>query len=268
LEKRDQLLMQARSAAEAAAEARRQDSAFWEAYRKSADQEAGWRCTLSADPAHPVPSDEGRFRGDWGRVVRREAVRLAPKNALDEGERWTMYEVAAVAGRYAVHGERAGLLSRQPAQAEVNDLVLLCIGSTDREARLPPAWQGIPLLRAGLMARIKAPPRIADKRRFDPIHITPTRFYWAVKDVRWRYPEGRPVLSQVTIGKDLGGGRYEIPTHHEVTFVLEVPPALPRREVLVPGRPVWAIMGQPRFDAGLRKLVLTALDLEERYIIE
>src|SRR4051812_32604496 len=30
-------------------------------YRKTNDYEVSWRCTLSVDPAHPVPSTEGRF---------------------------------------------------------------------------------------------------------------------------------------------------------------------------------------------------------------
>src|SRR5439155_13055312 len=65
-----------------------------EAYQKTADHDVSWRCTLSADPAHPVESTEGRFVGDWGKVTRRGLVRLAPKNAFDPGEEVTLYEVA------------------------------------------------------------------------------------------------------------------------------------------------------------------------------
>src|SRR5438876_12426675 len=30
-------------------------------YHKTGDYEVSWRCTLSPDPAHPLPSKEGRF---------------------------------------------------------------------------------------------------------------------------------------------------------------------------------------------------------------
>ena len=37
---------------------------------------------------------------------------------------------------------------------------------------------------------------------------------------------------------------------------------------LVPGQHVWAILGNPRFDKSVKTLVLTAEDLEDRYIDE
>src|SRR5262245_58409153 len=39
-------------------------------YHKTLDYEVSWRCTLSPDPANPIPSKEGRFKPDWGKVIR------------------------------------------------------------------------------------------------------------------------------------------------------------------------------------------------------
>ena len=43
----------------------------------------------------------------------------------------------------------------------------------------------------GLVARITAPPRVADKVRWAPIHLTDNDIYWAVKGVEWKYPPER-----------------------------------------------------------------------------
>src|SRR5205814_5146506 len=99
-------------------------------YHKTGDYEVSWRCTLSPDPAHPLPSKEGRFRPDWGKVVRREAIKLAPKNALDDGEPATLYEVAGVARKYVFRGARFDPW-RKPFEAKPGDLVLECDGGED-----------------------------------------------------------------------------------------------------------------------------------------
>src|SRR5207302_10979693 len=83
-------------------------------YEHTADHEVAWRCTLSPDPAHPVPSTEGRYRADWGKVVRKQAIRLAPKNALDDGEPATLYEIAGQKHPYVLRGEHASWRRDQP----------------------------------------------------------------------------------------------------------------------------------------------------------
>jgi hypothetical protein len=247
---------------------REQDRAQKDAYRKTADHEVSWRCTLSPDPAHPIPSNEGRFKGDWGKVVRKERVRLPPKNELDDGEEITLIEVAGAARRYLIRAERYGLPDGQPLRAGVGDLVLVCDGGSDIDGKLPPPFKDARVQTSGFAVKIPAPPRIAQKARWQPIHITGTRFYWAIRDVRWPYPPEAFVLCHIEIGADLGGGRFEIETNNKQSWVLEVPPNLPRRELVAPGRMLWVIMGKARFDRGIKKLVLTAEDVEERYVRE
>src|SRR5947208_11209485 len=80
VKERDAKVATSRAAVEAETKARIAEGEYRKTYEKSADHDLGWRCTLSVDPKHPVPSDEGRYRGDWGRVVKKEKVTLAPKN--------------------------------------------------------------------------------------------------------------------------------------------------------------------------------------------
>ena len=284
VKERDRTIATSRAAKEAEEKARLAERDAREAYQKTADYDAGWRCTFSVDPRHPVPSDELRFRADWGRVVKKEKVKLAPKNALDDGEPATLYEVAGQARHYYLRGEKFG--PGHPARdldAEVGDLVLVCDGDDghhdnterygwrgspdDPSTRVPDYWRG-KLQRHGFAARIAAVPKIAQKGRWNPIHITSSRYFWAIHDVKWKYPEGAFVLSDLTVGQDLGGGRWDIPVENRLSFVVEVPPRLPRREVMQTGHNAWMILGHPRFDATLHKLVLVAEDLESRYVIE
>jgi len=234
-------------------------------YKKTADYEVSWRCTLSPDPAHPLPSREGRFRPDWGRVTRKEAIKLAPKNALDEGEPATMYEVAGVARKYVFRGERFDPW-RKPFEAKVGDLVLVCNGGEDLARGLPPQW-GERWLTSGFAVKIAEPPLIVKKARWNPIHITESAIFWAIKDVKWKFGDSF-ILLNLEPDKDLGNGRWEVKSDQNLSWILEVPPALKHRELLQPGRAVWAILGHQRFDIGLKKLVLTAEDLEAHYVVE
>jgi hypothetical protein len=238
-----------------------------DAYHKTGDYEVSWRCTLSPDPAHPLPSDEARFRGDWGKVVRAEKVRLVPKNELDEGEPATMYEVAGQKRSYFIHGEKYGLF-HQPFTAEKGDLVMVCDGGAGKDRKLPAPWADLEVQRSGFALRVGAPPLIAKKAKWNPIHITGSRFFWAVHDVKWKYPDDGFVLSNIEIGEDLGGGRWKIDATQNLDWVLEVPAQVKNRELLVPGHAVWAILGHHRFDKTLKKLVLVAEDLEDRYVSE
>ncbi len=86
--------------------------------------------------------------------------------------------------------------------------------------------------------------------------------------MKWKYPDDAFVLSNIEIGDDLGGGHYQIDASQGLDWVLEVPDKLKNKELLVPGHSVWAILGHHRFDKTLKKLVLVAEDLEERYVFE
>jgi hypothetical protein len=284
VKERDRVVATSRAAKEAEEKARLSEREARSSYEKTADHDAGWRCTFSVDPKHPVPSDEGRFRGDWGRIVKKEKVTLTPKNALDDGEPATLYEVAGQARHYFIRGDKFGPgFPPRAIEAEVGDLMLVCDGDggqhdntepygwrgspDDPSMRVPPYWHG-KLQRHGFAARIASPPKIAQKGKWNPIHITSARYFWAIHDVKWKYPEGTFVLSDLTVGQDLGGGHWDIPVENKLSFVVEVPPGLPRREIMQSGHNAWMILGHPRFDRTLHKLVLVAEDLESRYVIE
>ena len=86
--------------------------------------------------------------------------------------------------------------------------------------------------------------------------------------MKWKYPVEDFVLSVIEVAEDLGGGRYRVDAQQGLSWVLEVPPSVARRDLLVPGRSVWVVMGRPRFDRELKKLVLVAEDIEDRYVQE
>jgi hypothetical protein len=277
---------------EAAAEAEkrtREAARQWrQRYQKSADYDLGWRCTASVDPRHPVPSSEQRFFADWGRVVKKEAVRLAPKNALDEGEPATLLEIAGQVRHYFIRAEKFGPgFPPRDVTGDVGDWMLVCDGDNarsrvrgaddwaermvgirpdDPSARAPEYWRGR-LQKHGFAAAIIAPPKIVQKARWNPIHITLTNYYWAIHDVKWKYPPGRYVLTNLELSGEIDG-RWEVSVEHGLSFLVEVPPSLPRREALVAGRNAWIILGEPRFDRALHKLVLVAFDVEPSYVTE
>jgi hypothetical protein len=284
VKERDRTIATSRAAKEAEEKARIAERDARQEYEKTADHDAGWRCTFSVDPKHPVPSDEMRFRADWGRVVKKEKTRLLPKNALDEGEPATLFEIAGQARHYFIRGEKFGPGNRtRDVEGEVGDLMLVCDGDDghhdnterygyrgspdDPSTRVPDYWRG-KLQRHGFAARIAGVPKIAGKGKWNPIHITSSRYFWAIHDVKWKYPAGAFVLSDMTVGQDLGGGRWDIPVENKLSFVVEVPPGLPHKEVMQTGHNAWMILGHPRFDATLHKLVLVAEDLESRYVID
>jgi hypothetical protein len=280
---RDKVIATSNAAKQAEEKTRAAEHEWKETYQKTADYDVGWRCTLSVDPQHPVPSDEGRFRGDWGRVVKKEAVKLTPKNDLDEGEPATLYEVAGQARHYFLRGEKFGPGDHRSFEAGVGDLAVVCDGddghhdntertgwrgsSDDPATRVPPYWRGR-LQRHGFAARIAHAPKIAEKGRWNPIHITSTKYFWAIHDVKWKYPPEAFVLSNLTLGKDFGGGRWDIPVEQNLSFVIEVPPSSRNRDTLVTGHNAWLILGHPRFDKTLKKLVLVVEDIEPHYIVE
>ena len=237
-------------------------------YHATADYDVSWRCTFSPDPAHPIPSTEGRFKPDWGKVVRKEQLRRPPKNALDEGELVTMFEVKGLARSYQFAGERFNYgRHRESFDAALGDLVLVCVGSEDTSRDAPPGW-GPTLVRSGFAVRIAEPPLIVKKARWAPIHVTGSFFFWAIHDVVWKPAPEAFILSNIEILRDLGDRRYEIDAGQNLSWIMEVPPAVKIKEPLAPGRAVWAILGHHRFDPSIKKLVLVAEDLEPHYIVE
>ena len=239
--------------------------AFEEAYRKTADHEVAWRCRLSTDPKSPHPMVDG-WRGDWGKVTRRQKVRLPPKNALDEGEEWELYEVVGQARTYRFRSHRFGVGQRD-FTANVGDLVLVCDGGRTTLRKLPEDWAE-DFQSTGFAVKLERPPKIAQKARWRPLHITDNALFWAVKDVRWKFPPEDHVVSVIDVREDLGGGRFLVDTLQDITFIAEVPPGTPNAELLVPDRKAWAIMGNARFDRELKALVLTVKDVEARYVEE
>src|SRR5262249_49229380 len=67
VKERDRVVATSRAAKEAEEKTQRADREFKDAYRKSIDHEAGWRCSLTVDPKNPARDHDGYFRGDWGR---------------------------------------------------------------------------------------------------------------------------------------------------------------------------------------------------------
>jgi hypothetical protein len=234
-------------------------------YRKTLDYEVSWRCTLSPDPAHPLPSTEGRFKPDWGKVIRKEQVRLTPKNELDEGEQVTLYEVQGVARNYVFNGDKFDP-HHKPIEAKVGDLMIVCVSGEATRRDLPPQW-GTRMLSSGFAGRITQPPAIVKKTKWNPIHITGSAFFWAVKDVRWKWP-GQYVLSHIELLKETAPNQWEVAGDQDKTWIMEVPAGLKNRDLLKPNAGIWAILGNHRFDKGLKKLVLVAEDLEARYVTE
>jgi hypothetical protein len=263
----------AREKAAAEARARR------EADAKTLDYEVGWRCRLSADPAHPPLTNDDMFMADWGKVVRKERLTIPGKNALADDETVTMYEVRGARRVYKIDGDHPG--AHDPKlEAAVGDWVLVCenVEPASRDPfdsdtigpRLPASWQ--PRERTGAWHRIARPPRIAQKRKWNPIHTTANKFFWAIRDAQWPFPDGAYVATRADVVADLGGGRFEIDAQQrgdeKTTWVLEVPPSVRGRALLAPGKVAWVVAGHARFDKSLKKLVLTCEDVEERYIDE
>ena len=190
----------------------RERSQYLTSYSKSLDHAAGGRCNFSVDPTHPNITHEQDFslHADWGKVLRREQIRLQPKNALDQGELATMVEVEGHRRHYKIHVER--LARGWPFVVNVGDLALVC-EPLRPDARpywekrrpdpaYPAEWSDIQ--HSGFVARIARPPLVASKARWNAIHVSPTTLFWAVRKVRWPYPPDRFVLAHAQVERALG----------------------------------------------------------------
>lgn len=260
LYERHQRLVDAQSQAQSRQAAR---NAELEVYQKtSLDYAAGWSCRLSAEP----PPNDYRTT-DWGRVVRKVD---APIDAGAQGgvvlgdSSISIYEIEGREGRRFVTPKED-----IKQVIGVGDLVIACHFSERTRAELVPPWNTVKLSTAAHFGRIAEPPRIVTKSRWNPVHITDQELRNAIQAKRWEVPPSRSVVALVRVDQQLGGGRYAMLSRYWADpFVLEVDPALPRRDLLQPGEFVWVIMSSPRFDKELDKLVLKAADIELRYLIE
>lgn len=240
-------------------------TAWRELREEMADAEVAWRCRLSADPAHPRKADG--WPADWGRVVRREEVVLPRRKPLEDDERWTLFEVQGRRRAYQFRGAGFGLIRRRDVvEAKIGDLMLICSGGGSLDdRRLPERWNAV--LGSGFAVHLSEPPRIAAKKRWDPTHVTPTDLFWVIHDSRWKFGEGEFIVGCFEVLRWVDG-RAELGAGNELSFLVEVPSSVAHRELLVPGREAWLVLGSPRFDASLKKLVLRAEDIEERYVEE
>jgi hypothetical protein len=228
-------------------------------------------CQLSVDPA--ASGGTVGMRADFGRVVQKQDV---PRRTASGDEVTSYYLVQGSARTYA-------LSSRSPTQphgkglaAAVGDLVLLCYYATANMgdgSDYPPAFR-TNVVTSGAVAHLAAPPRIVDKRRWNPRHLVgestlaqASRLRPGIALTNLLGKDGRPILSYIHVVADLGGGRFEIAAER-LSYVLIVPPTLTNRELVQPGKYLWAIMSSPGYDEQLGKLTLRAEDLEAYYLRE
>jgi hypothetical protein len=222
--------------------------AYRAAFDASADGVAHDRCALAVDPAHPPATQEDLMAADWGRVVVVRTVKNKTDNPLAPSE-IKVYDVAGQVATYVVPSHPP--TSYWPElTAEQGDWLLVCTVKSD--------------VYAGL--RIGGQPLISRKAKWNPVHMPPKSFDWVIYKQNWYYPPGVYVLTHVIVDKDLGGGRLSIGTPAHSSWILEAAPSLRNRALLKPGRGAWVIAGKARLDAALGKLVLTAEDVEERYL--
>lgn len=239
---------------------------------KTVDGIVGEHCTLARDPKNPPDGNRGMdMRAEWGRVVRKEAFRLPPKNAFDDGEQITLYRIEGQRRTYTVSSQGPAYLLGRPLSAQQGDLILMCVMGVHSEgsgSKFPPDFREN-ILSQGFTVRIKEPPRIVHKAQ-NPHHLLGEwRFRAAIDRVEWTEPPEQAVLNRVYVEQAIppldGKDRYLIAAEKH-TYVLEVPRQVKGRELLRPGERAWVIMGGARFDRELRKLVLVAQDIEARYI--
>lgn len=258
---------QQRRDAEKAAQAAEQ--AAHEAHRSyldSVDNQFEFRCTVAADPKVPLAGTGLHL--DWGRVVRVHSVKHPPSSALVEERTTRLYEVAGVARHYFIEPQRFRLARSKPLEATVGDWLVLCHGQIMlTDAALPARWTK-KIEGDGFAIRANQPPKVALKQRWNPIHIRSSAYVEAIRNVKWNYPPGAHVLSNLQIGRHLGQGSWDVPLTDELSMILEVPSGVRPRSALAEGHHFWFILGQPRFDLKRKKLVLVVQDVEARYFDE
>ena len=278
-------LLRARDRVQATSEAARQKEAATvaqarasrEALRATLDGHLSRGCRLVAEPREAPFSKHAwdELWIDWGKVIRREDVKIPGDNALADDRTVRMIEVAGRRRNYRIADEK-----RQLALA-AGDLAVVCatrdadhdpahrrmletIEGASVEDRLPAAWRGIEH-HGPLVARLRELPHIANKARWNPVHVTENDLWWAIHDAKWRYSD-RDVVTFARVASALAGGLYEMEAEDGVIWLMEVPASVDARALVV-GKGVWAVLRDARFDRVRKKLLLTAVDLEASYFV-
>ncbi|MBL8633653.1 MAG: hypothetical protein JNM40_10545 [Myxococcales bacterium] len=248
-------------------------------YQRTLDFRVGEQCPMNIDPANRRNGEGGSvFRADFGKIVAKKTVKIPAKSGFDEDEQVDTFQIAsAKSGLVAFGAKEMKTHDGKPFAGSVGDMVFLCFASATSHGSgsyLPAEFRD-KVLGSGFASRIKGPPRIVSKTKWNPIHLVGRGLLRSVaRDGRWPLDAGTTVLSHIFIERDLGGGRFEIRLDEphslgrpsDLTFLLEVPSGLKGHERLGTGEWVWAIMSRPVIDKQLRKLILTAEDLETSYV--
>lgn len=249
-------------------EQRQREKQELQGLQKTLDYLVAQHCPLRADPSQPAPPTSDLLRSDWGKVVRKQQTVIKGRTAFDDDEPVTAYLIKGAERTYSLSSKGPTLYLGKGLKAEVGELVLLCwvgLSSHGSGSYFPEGFRDN-VVGQGFAARLAAPPLIVKKARWNPIHLTgESAFRVAIDRVQWNYPEDRAVLGYIHVLGDLGQGRFEIAAERR-SYVLEVPGGVNHRELVQPGKYLWAIMSTPRFDKGLKKLVLRAEDFEEHYV--
>lgn len=278
-------LLRARDQVQATSEAARQREATALADARAARRAVA--ASLDARIAHscrmvPEPRDApfatrawDELWLDWGKVTRSEELTVPGKDALADDVRVHMIEVAGRRRVYRIADEKRAIA------LAAGDLAVVCatrdadhdpayrhmreqLEGPSIEDRLPAAWRGIEH-HDPLVARVREVPHIARKARWNPLHVSDNDLWWAIHDVRWRWPD-RDVVTFARVARALDGGLYEMEAEDAVPWLMQVPGGVDARAITV-GRGVWAILHDARFDRARKRLILTAVDLEPSYFI-
>lgn len=238
------------------------------------DYRVATQCVMAADPGAPPKGVIWEiYRGDFGRIVRKETIQLPARNEFLQPETVHIYQLEGHKQRYVFSSKEMHTFDHKQIDFAVGDTVLLCRAgmSTHGSGGYYPEGLRENVVSSGFAARLTRPPRLAEKTRLDPVHLVGTsRIRMAIERTNWPVPPERPVLTRLLVERDLGNGRFELrveQSRHDrppLTLYLDVPASLPRRKLIEAGRILWFIVSTPRFDAQLQKLVLRAEDVEER----
>lgn len=274
----DALLEQRKLRSMASIEGQKLSREKWTAYLHSLDFRVGQECPMAVDPANRPTGDGHHVRkGEHGKIIAKKTTQIPAKTGFDEDQIIEVYQVKAQTGTYSFGNREMHTHDGKPFTGKIGDWVFLCYSSAAQHGSgsyLPPEFRER-VISSGFVSRIKGPPKIVEKAKWNPLHLVGlSTLQRAAQTGRWPIDENVPVLSLLIVEKELGQGRYEIrldsphnlgrPSQH--TFILVVPSNLAGSERLGPGEVIWAIMTTPVVDKKLRKIILTAVDLEPSYI--
>lgn len=250
----------------------------WNLYLRSLDYRVGDQCAMSVDPKNRRKAHGYElFRAEYGKIIAKKIVKIPAKTGFDEDESVETYQVGAQTGALSFGAKEMRTHDGKPFSGSVGDWVFLCFASVSSHGSgsyLPPEFRD-KVVGSGFASRIKSPPKIASKAKWNPLHLVGLSTLRSVAQTgRWPIEENVPILSHLIVEKDLGNGRFEIRLDQastmgrpsQQTFLLDVPSGLRYRDTLGPGEAFWAIMSNPVIDKQLRKLILTAEDLEPFYV--